>query len=1050
MMVKLWVVSRIALVTLVLALVGCGHGGGNSLHPNAGGGQNPAVGSSGPDSDGGVAWWDLDRPGVVTVRMNPQPVDLHGGWPSQRHNSSVNAQTGLPQPSQLATLLAGPKQPAYLGSDLLKPGVGFDASLPNSRVNTLAAPSAIFSPVWGAQATPGITDAAYCVYRFNLDGYMASGELQTLALAWHPGSTPADYKDLWLGFANRESDHWDWYAGPDDDVLTLDSYAPYIDSTGNMAVAIVILGVSECALDYLQVGEPEHRGTGANPQDYGEDPLPPPDPSILPDSVDLSADCSPVGDQGQVGACTAFAIGRGAFDFEMGQTYKSDGWDFKDPHEMASPKYLYVLTGIEQGFNCPDEGRYVDGAIDFLVDSGDASELNAPYIDVCSQDWGQAAVDDAALFNLEHKHWINPTGLVGVHKLKSILAIQRKTVVLSTGITSDFDGLGPGEVWNYSGGTISDHFHHAMCIVGYDDGKQAFKVRNSWGSSWADGGYGWIAYRNFEMAYTELHLGTWTMDVEYDPAAAQWFCGHQQEIIPPTDINASDGYYLDMIKITWEKSPGATGYKVYRDQQSSAVATVGDVASWIDHAVVDNYSHVYWVTTVSADKESIFNSLDVGYAAQAPVVLNVIPQTGMAGSDVEFYASAYGSGPMYCTWDFGGGATPNTAESFNVYATLGEVGVYHGTLRIENNFGEDLFEFTYIVRDPNPGPGDWWMCGRNAQHNARSPYTGPESNALKWSYNAGSVGGSPVIATDGTLYVTADGGLRAINADGTPRWFCSTGGSPAIASPAIGVDGSIYVGSIYAKLLAFKPDGSFQWAASVGSLGMASPTIDEDGTIYIGSVPSGLVAYNPDGSRKWLCGAGMILYSSAAIGEDGTIYVGSYDKKLYAINPNGTFKWSYATGDRIDSSPAVGPDGTVYVGSNDNNLYAINPNGSLRWVFATRGSVQFSPVIGADETLYVGSLDGDFYAINPDGSRKWIYPVAFDSEAYSTAAIDAAGTVYLGSADGNVYAINPDGSRKWAYETGGSIQTSPAIGADGTIYIGSTDGNLYAIGPGAG
>jgi hypothetical protein len=33
-----------------------------------------------------------------------------------------------------------------------------------------------------------------------------------------------------------------------------------------------------------------------------------------------------------------------------------------------------------------------------------------------------------------------------------------------------------------------------MCIVGYDDSKQAFDVRNSWGGSWGLGGYWWCGY----------------------------------------------------------------------------------------------------------------------------------------------------------------------------------------------------------------------------------------------------------------------------------------------------------------------------------------------------------------------------------------------------------------------------------------------------------------------------------------------------------------------------------------------------------------------------
>lgn len=35
---------------------------------------------------------------------------------------------------------------------------------------------------------------------------------------------------------------------------------------------------------------------------------------------------------------------------------------------------------------------------------------------------------------------------------------------------------------------------HAMIAVGYDNTKQAFRIQNSWGRNWGDGGYGWFSY----------------------------------------------------------------------------------------------------------------------------------------------------------------------------------------------------------------------------------------------------------------------------------------------------------------------------------------------------------------------------------------------------------------------------------------------------------------------------------------------------------------------------------------------------------------------------
>jgi C1A family cysteine protease len=50
---------------------------------------------------------------------------------------------------------------------------------------------------------------------------------------------------------------------------------------------------------------------------------------------------------------------------------------------------------------------------------------------------------------------------------------------------------------------------HAMCCVGYDDHKQAFIVRNSWGIDWGDHGYCYIPYDY--LTNTNLASDFWTL-----------------------------------------------------------------------------------------------------------------------------------------------------------------------------------------------------------------------------------------------------------------------------------------------------------------------------------------------------------------------------------------------------------------------------------------------------------------------------------------------------------------------------------------------------------
>ena len=54
-----------------------------------------------------------------------------------------------------------------------------------------------------------------------------------------------------------------------------------------------------------------------------------------------------------------------------------------------------------------------------------------------------------------------------------------------------FSNNPPGTVFQGSGSTNIDH---DIILVGWDDSKGAWKLRNSWGSSWCDNGYCWIVY----------------------------------------------------------------------------------------------------------------------------------------------------------------------------------------------------------------------------------------------------------------------------------------------------------------------------------------------------------------------------------------------------------------------------------------------------------------------------------------------------------------------------------------------------------------------------
>jgi len=51
--------------------------------------------------------------------------------------------------------------------------------------------------------------------------------------------------------------------------------------------------------------------------------------------------------------------------------------------------------------------------------------------------------------------------------------------------------------WRTSKGNQTYCGGHAMCVVGYDEGKEAFEIMNSWGEDWGDEGFCWVKYDDF-------------------------------------------------------------------------------------------------------------------------------------------------------------------------------------------------------------------------------------------------------------------------------------------------------------------------------------------------------------------------------------------------------------------------------------------------------------------------------------------------------------------------------------------------------------------------
>ena len=191
--------------------------------------------------------------------------------------------------------------------------------------------------------------------------------------------------------------------------------------------------------------------------------------SNLLTSIDWSSYDSPVKNQYTCGSCWAFAAT--AFVENLGLQ--------NDLSEQV------VLSCVSFG-SC--SGGYHGDALEYYKTNGAPAESCYPYINDngnCS-DKCINPIFLEKITTVNNNLWAEPT----VAMLKTELNNGPLVVYMRVPVGWSYSG----GVYNYSGGSIPSTRGHSVLLVGYNDTEQSFKVKNSWGASWGEGGYFRIAY----------------------------------------------------------------------------------------------------------------------------------------------------------------------------------------------------------------------------------------------------------------------------------------------------------------------------------------------------------------------------------------------------------------------------------------------------------------------------------------------------------------------------------------------------------------------------
>lgn len=215
----------------------------------------------------------------------------------------------------------------------------------------------------------------------------------------------------------------------------------------------------------------------------------------LPPQVDLSSELPEAGTQGKQNSCTGWAL---AFSVKSLQEKREQGWALTDLH-LFSPSFIYnQINGGKDG------GADLTDAMDFLMTHGTVPLRLMPYSDKDFRAEPDETLKNVGLsFRALGYRRLNEKDLL---QIKAYLAAN-EPVLLVIEMYENFLKKG----MRRSGGLYREKVgdllgHHALVAVGYDDAKKGVKLLNSWGSAWAERGYGWIDYGFFPKVVARAYV----------------------------------------------------------------------------------------------------------------------------------------------------------------------------------------------------------------------------------------------------------------------------------------------------------------------------------------------------------------------------------------------------------------------------------------------------------------------------------------------------------------------------------------------------------------
>jgi Papain family cysteine protease len=329
--------------------------------------------------------------------------------------------------------------------------------------------------------------------------------------------------------------------------------------------------------------------------------------TLAPASVDLTPWAVPVGDQGQVNSCAAWAADYTALGYWERRLGIAGG--------VLAPMYTYsqivggqnVGTTIASHLNIARQ-QGVDNQADYTQGNYDYTDTPTASERTNAANWKLTSYSELTVQT-------SSSSTVTQMSIESALAAGNP-VVIGLPVYANFMTLGRTGSGFYAGPAGAYEGGHAVTALGYD--ATGLRVENSWGTFWGDSGYATLSW-SFVNGYVDeaVSVGALQGSGPVTPGTAP-----ANTALPRISGTASLGQTLSATSGTW--SPAATAY-TYQWQRSTDGVTWNSIpgATATTYVVAAGDLGARLRVSITA-----LNSAGSGTASSAPVgpVVAAAPQ----------------------------------------------------------------------------------------------------------------------------------------------------------------------------------------------------------------------------------------------------------------------------------------------------------------------------------------------------------------------------------------------------------------------------------------